>query len=195
MSKDIQEQLQIMVDNGKNVLQKLKVIYATKEETNLISSMLPNFKIYRLYPGEKFELEPNMLCFLHGEGLNCVNYCGVKENNESVTKTGLDAAAFLSSNIDKLSDPKLKSEFYNKCYRVFCIQGSKSAFGIPEVDFGGLRLLKGAYLENTYTLPEGFDYSSATTEADANKGSVLIYYIKQGKHAVENTVENTNETV
>lgn len=34
MSKDIQEQLQTMVDNGNNVLNKLKFIYATKDELN-----------------------------------------------------------------------------------------------------------------------------------------------------------------
>lgn len=177
-------------DNKDNIISST---YATKEETNLISSMLPNFKIYRLFPNETFEIEPNMLCFLHGGGLDCITFHSVdgdailKDEKNNAIK--LDAALFFSANIDKLSDPAVAPKWYDEWYRIFYAYGSKTSmfgFDIPNGEFGGKRTPKGAYLKNTYVRPEDFDANKFNAEGLANEGSVLIYYVKKGTHSIEN---------
>jgi hypothetical protein len=182
MSKNILDSLETIVENSQKVYKQIEEGYVTQNE--FVNNLMLNFNVCKLWPGETFEIESNMACMLIGGGKDCVKYykkstsAGVDGDPALSENPNLDMAVFFAVDINKRSDPGLASKYYDQWYRVVCAHGSKNTFGIPSGDLKVNRMDKGAYLKNTI--------DPKNIPADKGDDSVQIYYIKQGKHSIEN---------
>lgn len=184
MSKNILDSLEIIAENSQKAYKQMEDGYVNQNE--FVNNLALNFNVCKLWPGETFEIESNMVCMLIGGGKKCINYCkkpaSTNADGEAIF-TQLDMAVFFAVDLNKRSDPGIASKYYDQWYRVVCAYGSKVKSGllnleIPSGDLQVDRMEKGAYLKNTIDPND--------IPKDKGDGSVQIYYIKQGKHSIEN---------